>query len=189
MTDNNQAMNQDDHLLEEGDETPQLESGDDLAQKALSQANQSALPSANSSSTQDSSQIAETLTALQNVIERNANELDRIKEELQIQRESLKNVFENDTELNEVEEQAQLVTQKLKERKAKVQASPQVLQYKTKIGELSEQKKEIEEALNNHLLNLYQVTGAKTFDTSSGEQREFNIRATIKGSKKVLKND
>jgi hypothetical protein len=189
MTDQNQNDDQllepgDEPLsLEEGEQLPELESGDDLAANALAQANQTTLPSPSLPGT-NSQALGDVLTSLQNIIERNVNELDRIKEEIQVERESLKNIFENDTELAEAEEQASVLTQKLKERKGRIQTSPQAMQLKSKIGELTEQKKEIEEALNNHLLNLYQVTGTKMFDTSDGRQREFDIRASIKGMKK-----
>lgn len=163
-------------------EDTDLQSGDDLAAAALSEAGQSSTSSPAKPS-MNSAAIAETLQSLQNVIERNADELDRIKEEMGIQREALKNVFENDTQLNEATQEATAITQKVKERKSQIQNSPEILQYKTKIGELSEQKKEIEEALNNHLLNLFQLTGVKTFDTLSGKQREFSVRASLKGRK------
>lgn len=163
-----------------------LESGDDLAASALAAADDPVLPPPSMGMNKPTGQaLADTLSALQAVIERNAMELDRLKDEMKELRDSLKNVFENDAELGEAEEKAQLATQIIKERKTKVMASPQVLQLKTKIGELNEQKKEVEEALNNHLLNLYQVTGVKTFDTSSGQQREFNVRASLKGKGKA----
>ncbi len=184
MTDQNMNNQSDEQLLEEGEETPQLESGDDLAQKALAAANQNALPSVSKAAV-DPSALGETLTSLQNVIERNAIELDRIKEELKLNRDSLKSIFENDTTLAEVEEKAAQVTQKVKERKAEIQSTLEVNQLKSEIGDLTSQKKEIEEALNNHLLNLYHITGSKTFDTSDGQQREFDIRASMKSGKKA----
>jgi len=164
--------------------------GDDLAAAALDEAsgeNSVIAPpkSATAHSAGQNQDIGEALTSLQNIIERNASELDRIKEELKIERDSLKNVFENDSELAHAEEEAQAVTTQLKERKAKLQSSPQATQIKTKITELNDQKKEIEEALNNHLLNLYQITGTNTFDTSDGSQREFKIRASLMGGKKT----
>lgn len=150
-----------------------LQTGDDLAAAALA-----------SATAKTPGDLGEALQSLQNVIERNADELDRIKEEMHVQREALKNVFENDAQLSEAEEEATAVTQKIKARKSQIQAGPEILQYKTKIGELNEQKKEIEEALNNHLINLFQITGTKTFDTLSGRQREFSLRASLKGTKK-----
>jgi hypothetical protein len=165
----------------------QMKTGDDLANAALEEANAntSSTPTPSAVQNQD---VGEALTSLQNIIERNASELDRIREELKIERESLKNVFENDSELAHAEEEATAVTQQLKERKAKLQSSPQATQIKTKITELNDQKKEIEEALNNHLLNLYQITGTKTFDASDGSQREFKIRASLLGGKKSEEN-
>jgi small-conductance mechanosensitive channel len=172
---------EDEELLEEGEEPLELESGDDLAQKALAEANSAALPAM--SSRGNNNALGESLTSLQNVIERNVDLLDELKDQLKQYRESLKNLFENDTELSTAEEQVSTMTQKVKERKTKIQGSAEAMQLKAHISEVNDQKKEIEEALNNHFLNLYQITGAKTFDTSSGEQREFNIRASVKGKK------
>jgi seryl-tRNA synthetase len=122
---------------------------------------------------------------LQNVIERNVSELDRIKEELKVHKDSLRNIMTNDETLSEAEEQASVMMQKVKERKSQLNISPEVNQLKATITETTEHKKEIEEALNTHLLNLYQFTGVKTFDTSSGETREFDIRASVKSGKKA----
>lgn len=162
----------------------QMKTGDDLAAAALDEAQSLGSAGAQPVKAAPNQDVAVALTSLQNVIERNANELDRLREELKIERESLKNVFENDSELAHAEEEAHAVTQQLKERKSKLQSSPQATQIKTKITELNEQKKEVEEALNNHLLNLYQMTGSNTFDTSDGAQREFKVRASLIGSKK-----
>jgi DNA repair exonuclease SbcCD ATPase subunit len=129
--------------------------------------------------------VAETLHSLQNIIERNVSELDRLKEQMKSFRDSLKNIMINDETLSDAEDQAAAMTQKVKERKSQLQASPEVNQLKANISEINERKKEIEEALNTHLLNLYQFTGAKTFDTSTGETREFEIRASVKSGKKA----
>ncbi|MBW7956126.1 hypothetical protein H3C66_05385 [Patescibacteria group bacterium] len=171
--------------------------GDDLATKALEESSQKDLPAGDDQpalaagdtkalpadpATQQ--KVAETLQSLQNVIERNVSELDRLKEQMRSYRESLKNIMDNDETLSVAEDQAAAVTQKVKERKSQLQASPEVNQLKANIAEINERKKEIEEALNTHLLNLYQFTGAKTFDTSTGETREFSIRASVKGNSK-----
>lgn len=184
-------MSDDVQKLESPDETtalPQaedelaLESGDDLAQKALSSASQGSMDADDETAASD--QLADTLSSLQNVIERNADLLTQLQSDMKLKRESLKNVFENDSQLSEATEQQQEVSQKVKERKSKLQSSPEVTQLKTQIGELNEQKKEIEEALSNHLLNYYQLTNSTSFDTSDGDQWEFNIKAKVKGRKK-----
>lgn len=165
-------------------DTPKLESGEDLAQKALSAAQTQHLAAqigndVDGDEVAASDQIAESLTYLQQIIERNAQELGRIQEELKQKRESLKSVFDNDPQLAESEEQAQAVSMQVKERKSQLQNSPQATQLKNGIGELNEQKKEIEETLSNHLVNYYSLTNSTSFDTSDGDQWEFQIKAKV----------
>lgn len=146
------------------------QASDDLAKAALDEV-------------AESDEVANALTSLQNVIERNANELQRVGNELKEKRESLNNIFENDQELATAEEQAQQLTFQVKERRAKLQADPQTTSLKVQIGELSQQKKEIEETLSNHLVNYYQLTHSTSFDTSDGDQWEFKIQARVKSRK------
>lgn len=167
-------------MLEAPEEVGKLQSGDDLAAQALASASSS---SSALDETEQSDQLATTLQHLQNVIERNADQLTQLKNDLKLKRESLKNVFDNDVSLAEATEQQQQYVQQVKERKAQLQNSAESLQLKTQIGELNEQKKEIEETLSNHLLNYYQLTNSTSFDTSDGDQWEFNIRASVKGKK------
>lgn len=189
MTDDTQ------HILEPGESLEQLESGEDLANKALAAASGSPMPSLSSAKTKAktagtgddeisaSNEVAETLSYLQNIIERNATELMKVKEELKLKRESLKSVFENDAQLGEAETQLDQYTAQVKERKAQIVASPQAVSLKNQVGELNQQKKEIEETLSNHLLNYYALTNSTSFDTSDGDQWEFNIRAAVKTRK------
>jgi len=169
--------------------------GDDLAARALAASDQKDLPSGDDeltlpagppgASKMSADKVAQTLHSLQNVIERNVSELDRVKEEMKSFRDSLKNIMINDETLSEAEEKATAMTQKVKERKSQLLISPEVNQLKANISEINERKKEIEEALNTHLLNLYTFTGVKTFDTAAGETREFEIRASVKSGKKA----
>jgi chromosome segregation ATPase len=190
----------------------QLKTGGDLALDALSQASQStpalddsdqeALPAGSDITTEanevskimedstdgddelaSSNKLAETLGSLQRVIERNAATLDQLGKELKEKRESLRSVFENDTQLSEAQVQAKVFSEQLKERKAKLQADPQVTSLKVQIGELNEQKKEIEETLSNHLINYYSLTNSTSFDTSDGDQWDFSVRAKVKARK------
>lgn len=166
-------------------QTPQLDqsddqllpSGDDVARQALGQIN-------TEDEVASSDQIGETITSLQNVIERNANQLDELKEKLKESRESLRSVFENDTELTAAQEQVSNFSQSVKERKVKLLADATVVRLQTLIGELNEQKKELEETLSNHLVNYYDLTKSTSFDTQDGDQREFTIRAAVKSSRR-----
>ncbi|NCS97191.1 MAG: hypothetical protein GW762_01205 [Candidatus Pacebacteria bacterium] len=182
MTDDTQKLDapEDTTALPAAEEEMMLESGDDLAAAALA----SSVSDDSDDETIASDQLATTLSSLQNVIERNADLLTQLGSDLKLKRESLKNVFDNDTQLSEATQQQQEVSQQVKERKSKLLTSPEVTQLKTQIGELNEQKKEIEEALSNHLLNYYQLTNSMSFDTSDGDQWEFGIRAKVKGRKK-----
>lgn len=170
---------------------PRLEAGDDIVANALEEADDVLLSAkagaeaeeTEASEVEASNNLAETLQSLQNIIERNANELSRIKGTIKEKRESLKNVFDNDASLSEAEEKAKEVSLAVKQQKATISSSPQAAQLRTDIGELREQQLEIEDTLSNHLLNYYTLTNSTSFDTSDGDQWEFKIRAQVKAKK------
>jgi len=168
--------------LPAGDDQDVLEAGDDLALDALSQAS---LDDDEDAELATSNDLAETLSSLQNVIERSAGKLTELKNELKEKRESLKSVFENDIPLAEAKAQVDIQNTQLKERKAKLQSDPQVTSLKVQIGEINEQKKEIEESLSNHLINYYSLTNSTSFDTSDGDQWDFTVRAKVSSKKQA----
>jgi seryl-tRNA synthetase len=133
---------------------------------------------------QQSDQFAETLQSLEKVIERNANKLSEMKDELKKRRQMLKNYFENDTQLAEAEEQAVEFKNQVKERKTGLQLEPQVVDLQVKIRELREREKETQETLSNHLVNHYRMTNSTSFDTSDGDQWEYKVQAKIKAKPK-----
>ncbi len=175
------ADTQDNAVLDAGENTTALESGDDLAAQALASTSSA---TSGDDEVEASDQLATTITSLQNLIERNADNLDVVKQKLKLQREQLKNIFENDTQLSEATQQADTFSRQVKERKSTLQSDPEVTKLKVDIGELTEQKKEIEEALSSHLVNYYQLTNSTSFDTSDGDQREFVIKAAVKSKRK-----
>ena len=162
-----------------------LPGGDALADKLLEGGSATAMLSDAGSDAEiaASNQVAETLSSLQSLIERQATELNRLAEEMKQKRESLKNIFENDTQLGEAEAKAEVMTQEVKARRSQLQTDPQITSLKVQIGELNDQKKEIEESLSSHLVNYHQITNSTSFDTSDGDQWDFNIRAKIKARK------
>lgn len=178
--------------LPKGKELEALPSGEDLALEALSQATQSKVGGKSSDEGDElaeSEKMAETLNSLQNLIERHANRLETIKQELREKRNGMRNFFENDTQLNEAQDQVDQNAVQLKERKSQLQADPQITSLKVGIGELREQQKEIEETLSNHLINYHSLTNSTSFDTSDGDQWEFNIKARIKPRRKRKLDD
>jgi small-conductance mechanosensitive channel len=169
------------------DDQKKLQTSDDLALDALSEASQGTPALAAKSEDQEvaeSNQLAETLSSLQGVIERNAQHLEAISGEMKLKREEMKNVLDNDAQLSEAQNEAKETSSKVKERRAVLQADPQITSLKVQVGELSQQKKEIEETLSNHLVNYYSLTNSKSFDTTDGDQWEFSVRAKVKSRKK-----
>ncbi|MBU1033941.1 hypothetical protein KKI22_03285 [Patescibacteria group bacterium] len=162
------------------DDQKQITSSDDLALDALSQASQEAEGDEEISK---SNELAETLTSLQNLIEKHARELTRIDGELKEKRQSLKSVFDNDVQLMEAKEEVEKHNEAMKERKVQLQNDPQSTSLKIDVAELNQQKKELEETLSNHLVNYHALTNSMSFDTSDGDQWDFSIRAKIKAKK------
>lgn len=132
----------------------------------------------------ESDKLAETLSSLQNLLERHGIELETISNKIKEKRQSLKAVFENDSELSLVSEDLKIHSQRVKTRKAALQSSTVARSLKNQLAELSGQKKEIEETISAHLLNYYGITRSKSFDTSTGDQWEFNIKGKVKSRRK-----
>lgn len=130
-----------------------------------------------------SDQLAETLANLQALIERHAHNLIDVESKLKEKRQMLKNVFDNDEKLSEVENTVAEASKALKERKTQITNDGQVVSLKLQIAEVNQEKKEIEEALSNHLVNYHQLTGSTSFDTADGDQWDFSIRAKVKPKK------
>jgi len=124
--------------------------------------------------------IGGQITTLSSLIEKHARELIRLKGEIKQRRESLKSVFENDSQYQEAKEEVDKHSETLKERKAQIVNDPQAISLKTDIAELNQEKKEIEETLSNHLINYHGLTNSTSFDTSDGDQWDFKIKASIK---------
>ncbi|MBQ6154356.1 hypothetical protein IJJ27_01620 [bacterium] len=153
------------------------ETGEELAKEALASVQNSSDEAA------ASDKIAETLASLQAVIERNANELLEVSKTLKEKREMLKNTLDNNSEIAEAETKAKALNDELKQKKAKVAASQEVVNLKLEIAEIAQNKREIEETLSSHLVNYHQLTGSTSFDTSDGDQWEFSIQARVKAKK------
>ncbi|MFA6813972.1 MAG: hypothetical protein WCR60_00280 [Patescibacteria group bacterium] len=145
---------------------------DDLVKKALASDEDDEL--------EQSNKLAETLISLQNLIERHALELTKINGELSEKRESVRDVFDNDTLLTEKKDELDQYNHQYKERKGQLQNNPQVIALKVDIADLNEQKKDLEETLSGHLINYHSLTNSTSFDTSEGDQWEFVIKAKIK---------
>lgn len=122
----------------------------------------------------------ETLDATQNLIIRLTQQLEDLQKQQRDLKEMLKNVFDNDDTLQQAQQIVDEQSKTAKSRKTEISQTPQVIELKTKIADLSEDLKMVMESLNTHLLNYYQLTGSKAVDFPGGEEREMVIRARLK---------
>lgn len=132
----------------------------------------------------DDNGTGKTLTAVEGIIRRQSTRLDELKEQAKILNDQLRSILDNDEELSTVAEEVKTATRKQKERKTALSNSAESMQIKYKLKELKESIKDIEESLSNHLLNLFQITGVKEFDTDDGKKREYDVRAKLRGMKR-----
>lgn len=135
-------------------------------------------PNESTSSTIES----DTLDATQNLIIRLSQQLEDLEIQQKNLREMLKGIFDNDESLQQAQQIVDEQSKTARSRKTELSQSPQAIEIKTKIADLSEDIKMIAESLNTHLLNYYQLTGSKAVDFPGGEEREMVIRAKLKKS-------
>lgn len=123
--------------------------------------------------------IAETISSLQNIIESNAILLRKVKADKKIIAEQMKDLKANDTALSQAEDEAVEHLQAIKEAKHAVNKSPESVELRAKKAELTQEEKEIQETLSNHLVSYYGLTNSNVFDTSMGEMIQMKVKATI----------
>lgn len=123
---------------------------------------------------------AETLDATQNLIIRLTQQLEELQQQQRDLKEMLKNIFDNDDALQQAQQIVDEQSKAAKSRKTEISQTPQAIELKTKIADISEDIKMVMESLNTHLLNYYQLTGSKAVDFPGGEEREMVIRARLK---------
>lgn len=169
--------------LPAGDKLPQLKTGDDLAIEALSQSGQgqaAGAPTIAIDEAKQSDDFAQTLHALESIIESKANKVMQLKQKSREKKEMLNNVFENDPAYQEAQAAREEATQQYKQRQSALNETAQVRQLREETREIRDEIKEIEESLSNHLINYHQLTNSTSFDTSEGDQWEFQIKARVK---------
>ena len=165
-------------VLEPGEEEKLLEEGTDESLPTTS------TPLISVEVTKSGSGDGESLLAVEGIIRRQSVRLDEIKEKLKQFNDQLRSIMDNDEALTNAEEEVKQANRRQKERKTMLGNSAESLQIKFHIKELKESVKDIEESLSNHLLNLYQMTGVKEFDTDDGGKREYDVKAKLRGKKK-----
>ncbi|OGD63427.1 hypothetical protein A2160_03105 [Candidatus Beckwithbacteria bacterium RBG_13_42_9] len=138
----------------------------------------------NDESTSSQPAQVEELQQLEALIGRKTLQLDELKEKLRNFREQMKNIVDNDEQLNQATQTAQEAVKAITKRKGEVRNLPEAKAAKNQMAEVQTEIKELEESLNTHLVNLYQLTGTKEFKTLAGETREFKLLAKLLPKKK-----
>ena len=125
----------------------------------------------------------EEFEAVKNLVSRKTSQADELKEKIRELAESLKNMLVNDSTLADAEETLKETRKAVTKRKNEIANSEEAQSIKAKLRELKEEMADIEDSLSTQLLNLYQITGVKEFETNTGEVREFVIKAKVKAKK------
>lgn len=125
----------------------------------------------------------ESMTATEGLIQRLATQLDELKVKQKELGEMLKGIFENDETLSTAQTQAKEATKTLKDRQGQLNETQEVKDIRMKLGDLKEDMKMIEESLDIHCLNYYQMTNSMVFPTLDGSEREFVLKARLKPKK------
>lgn len=154
-----------------------LTAAQQAAQAALSAANNDAGSGDEQAASDD---FAKTLNSLQALIESKANKLMDLKQAVSQKREMMNSVYENDQQLKETQDQKEAINQNYKERHQQLTQDPAVRQAKEDLARLKQEQKELEESLSTHLISYHQLTNSTSFDTSDGDQWEFDIHAKVK---------
>lgn len=124
------------------------------------------------------------LQQLEALVSRKVNQIDELKEKLKNFREQVRNVAENDGQLQKAEQTAHDAVTAIQKRKSEIRDLPEVKSLKIEMKEVRDEIKELQETLNNNLVTLHQLTGTKEFTTLGGETREFELVARLKPRKR-----
>ena len=127
----------------------------------------------------------EEFRSLQNLIVVLTHQQDEIKANLKNLKQMYKNIFENDEDLVKHEESLSQAKKSVNDRKTELKGRGDVIELRSKIEDASEDLLMVTDSLSNHLLNYFQITGSKTVDLPGGNEREYTIKAKLKGKEKA----
>lgn len=163
--------------------TPELESGEDTA---LPSGYEVVVNDTDSvmSEVASAEEFGDELISVQSVIRRYSEQQEKLNGEIKERRESLKNLFENNEELQKLEETQKTVNSDVKQKKQRIKESPEAVQLQMKLKELQEEMAEVQQSLSNHLLRYFQMTGSQVIEEADGNEREFSLKARLKGKKR-----
>lgn len=128
---------------------------------------------------------AESLNATQGLVVRLATQLDQLKVKQKELSDMLKGIFDNDEDFTTAQTAATESQKALKDRLAFLNNTPEVQNVRVKLTEVREDTKMVQDSLNVHLVNYFQMTGVTSFPTPDGNERDFTLQAKLKPIKKI----
>lgn len=162
------------------DETPALEANTSAALSA----GDDYVALDTSSQVQDAEAFGEELLSVQSIIRRYGDQQDELNRKIKEIRESLRNLYQNDEELQKLEQQQKTASTDVKQKKQRIKESPEAVQLQMKVKEFQEEMNEVQQSLSNHLLRFFQMTGTQVIEDEDGVEREFTVKARLKAKKR-----
>ena len=127
----------------------------------------------------------DSFNATEGLVQRLSMQLDELKVKQKELADMLKGVFDNDEEFTTAQTAAEEAGKSLKDRLSVLNNSTQVKEMRIKLTEVREDLKMVQDSLNVHLVNYFQMTGGSTsFPTPDGTERDFTLQAKLKPVKK-----
>ncbi|QQG47523.1 MAG: hypothetical protein HY044_00300 [Candidatus Woesebacteria bacterium] len=116
---------------------------------------------------------ADDLMRVEGAINDRIAKIDRVKEEIQPQKEMLDSIFDNDLAYAEHSQAAKKANQLKAQIKKQILNRPEAKAVSEKIKILKDELKEHQDALSYHLREFQRMTGANEFEGEDGELREI----------------
>lgn len=186
MNEDTQALNPGEEVLAlPADETVALPAPDEDQDLPAGYEVVASAPGALQSQVESAEEFGDELISVQAVIRRYSEQQDKLNGEIKEIRESLRNMFSNDEELQKMEAQQKAASTDVKQKKQRIKESPEAVQLQMKMKERLEEMGEIQQSLSNHLLRYFQMTGSQVIEEPDGGEREFSVKARLKGKKRT----
>ncbi len=126
----------------------------------------------------------DVLMSLEEMIKNNIESIDKLKNELKLQREMFEDSFANNPTYRENSEKVKEVTKVKSQTRAQIMNQPSVLQLANKIKSERSEIKERQGALSDYLKEYQRMTGATEI-----EGRDGKIREIINDAKLIVRSD
>lgn len=123
------------------------------------------------------------------IIQRQMEEIERLKVEKKNHREMLQNLLENDKEFGEKEEARKAAAREVKTVKNKVMVTPEATGIIVKMDDVTAEIKSLQESLSNHLMTYHVKTGKRTFEDAEGDERTIVFAYKVKPKQMGLFDD